>query len=975
MSGFRARRRRTLPPGRPGGSTPVQAARPLGARPQATPRPPATPGFLVPRPPATPGDPAARHLARLAPRPPQPAMSVAPRCTARGGWRAQARTRIILASIPLGGTTVSPAASIPASAASPICRRLHVLPRPDVDGVSSFSDLTQARKVFDRMSNRQDEPFLQRLLSWKIPTISTNFGVQNRRPTSTAGSVSPSIYYEHKTPKKADVSTAEAQEDGRVITKHDEKERIVNEFYCNLLGENMDRDSTIDLNEVHVPSYDLTELEAPFSEEEVWRTINSLPSDKAPGPDGFIGKFYKSCWQIIKVEIMAAVSAIWSRKMRNFEQLNSAYITLLPKKEGATNVKDFRPISLVHSFAKLITKLLANRLAGRLDQMVSPNQSAFIKGRFIQDNFMLVQQTARFLHQQKQARLLLKLDITKAFDSVSWPFLLEIMKHLGFGPVWCDIISGLLATASTQVLINGSPGERIVHRRGLRQGDPLSPMLFILVMDVLCYMIKKASDEGLLQSLARRALQHRISLYADDVVIFLRPSASDISITLDILKLFGEASGLRTNMHKSNVFPIQCSEEDTTFKQDHLPCQVAEFPCKYIGVPLSLKKLTKQQIQPIIDRIADQLPGWKADLLTKAGRRILVQFVLTSMLVYLTMAMDLPLWALKAIDKIRRGFLWRGRRDVKGGHCLLAWPKVTRPLELGVKAFFEVAIVSEVGNGKNTIFWTDKWVQGQSLAQLAPNLFGSITNKAKRRTVFEAATDLRWVQDIRGAITVPVLAEFFKIWDLLSNLVLQPEIEDTHRWQFSSSGVYSTKSAYGGFFIGAVQFGPWERIWKTWAPGKCKFFMWLVAHNRCWTANRLAKRGLPHPERCLLCDQAEETIDHLLISCVFARQAWYSILQQVGLQALSPQPENGSFDEWWASANLGISDQIKKGLNSVIVLGAWSIWNHRNRCVFNGIQPNLNEVLVLFRDELHLWSVAGARGISNLLALVPANGL
>ncbi|WVZ85338.1 hypothetical protein U9M48_032277 [Paspalum notatum var. saurae] len=212
MSGFRARRRRTLPPGRPGGSTPVQAARPLGARPQATPRPPATPGFLVPRPPATPGDPAARHLARLAPRPPQPAMSVAPRCTARGGWRAQARTRIILASIPLGGTTVSPAASIPASAASPICRRLHVLPRPDVDGVSSFSDLTQARKVFDRMSNRQDEPFLQRLLSWKIPTISTNFGVQNRRPTSTAGSVSPSIYYEHKTPKKADVSTAEAQD-------------------------------------------------------------------------------------------------------------------------------------------------------------------------------------------------------------------------------------------------------------------------------------------------------------------------------------------------------------------------------------------------------------------------------------------------------------------------------------------------------------------------------------------------------------------------------------------------------------------------------------------------------------------------------------------------------------------------------------------------------------------------------------------
>jgi len=100
------------------------------------------------------------------------------------------------------------------------------------------------------------------------------------------------------------------------------------------------------------------------------------------------------------------------------------------------------------------------------------------------------------------------------------------MQNLGFGPIWCDIVSGLLAT-STQILLNGSPGDRIEHRRGLRQGDPLSPVLFILVMDVLYHMVKKASEEGLLQPLSRRALQHRISLYADDVVIFLQPSASD----------------------------------------------------------------------------------------------------------------------------------------------------------------------------------------------------------------------------------------------------------------------------------------------------------------------------------------------------------------------------------------------------------------------------------------------------------------
>jgi len=203
-------------------------------------------------------------------------------------------------------------------------------------------------------------------------------------------------------------------------------------------------------------------------------------------------------------------------------------------------------------------------------------------------------------------------------------------------------------------------------------------MLFILVMDVLCYMVKKkAADEGLLQPLSRRALQHRISLYANDVVFFLRPAAADMDITFDILHLFGNASGLVTNIQKSSMLPIQCNEENRETIQAHFPCQVLDFPCTYLGLPLTLQKLNKAQIQPIIDKIADQLPGWKADLLTKAGRRILVQFVLTSMLIYLVMALDLPPWALKAIDKIRRGFLWKGRKDVKGGHCLLAWPYVT----------------------------------------------------------------------------------------------------------------------------------------------------------------------------------------------------------------------------------------------------------------------------------------------------------
>jgi len=148
--------------------------------------------------------------------------------------------------------------------------------------------------------------------------------------------------------------------------------------------------------------------------------------------------------------------------------------------------------------------------------------------------------------------------------------------------------------------------------------------------------------------------------------------------------------------------------------------------------------------------------------------------------------------------------------------------------------------------------------------------------------------------------------------------------------------------------------------------------MWLAAHNRCWTADRLARKGLPHPDCCPLCDQMDETIDHLLVCCVFTRQVWFRLLQSVGLQTLAPQPDDTSFDVWWEKASERVSGQVRNGLNSIIILGAWSVWNHRNRCVFDGAPPDLNAVYNIIREELRLWSLAGARGITHLLALMPS---
>ena len=147
--------------------------------------------------------------------------------------------------------------------------------------------------------------------------------------------------------------------------------------------------------------------------------------------------------------------------------------------------------------------------------------------------------------------------------------------------------------------------------------------------------------------------------------------------------------------------------------------------------------------------------------------------------------------------------------------------------------------------------------------------------------------------------------------------------------------------------------------------------MWTVAHKKCWTADRLARKGLPHPAVCPLCDQAEETLDHLLISCVFSRQMWFNLLHGLGLQALAPGLDDKVFDDLWDNLSNKLSGQVRKGVNSLVTLGAWNLWNHRNRCVFDGAVPNLNSLLSATREDLHQWSIAGARGVSFLLALAP----
>jgi hypothetical protein len=363
-------------------------------------------------------------------------------------------------------------------------------------------------------------------------------------------------------------------------------------------------------------------------------------------------------------------------------------------------------------------KVLASRLAKRIDDLVSLVQSAFIKGRSIQDN-LLVQGQVHRLHRAKRPSLLVKLDIAKAFDSVSWVYLLDMLRARGLSQRWCDWIAMLLSTASSRVLLNGVVGDRIRHLRGLRQGDLLSPFLFILAMEPLQRLIAMAVEEGLLSRLPGQANGVRTSLYADDAVFFIRPVKEELEAVCQILQRFGDVTGLRVNFAKTSVIPIRCEALDIPDIVLPLGARIATLPCKFLGLPLSLRKLRKVDFQPLLDRIASRLACCKAKLLSAAGRLVLLNAVLSALSVYWISVHAMPVWVRKEIDRIRRAWLWRGEETCHGGHCKVAWSRICRPRELGGLGIIDLDRFGTVLR-LNWLCWSVRHWTSPGLARLCP---------------------------------------------------------------------------------------------------------------------------------------------------------------------------------------------------------------------------------------------------------------
>ncbi|KAL0284166.1 UNVERIFIED_CONTAM: putative ribonuclease H protein [Sesamum radiatum] len=445
-------------------------------------------------------------------------------------------------------------------------------------------------------------------------------------------------------------------EAGRTLTAHDE---VVDEFvayYQRLLGGERRREF-IDLRylrswarHVVTPDESMALVQTP-TREEIKDAFFDIAEDKAPGPDGYSSGFYKAAWPVIGEEVATAILEFFTTG-RLLKQVNTTILALIPKVRVPSLVSDFRPISCCNVLYKVITKIIVQRLRLVLDKMISPSQNAFVPGRSIGDNILLAQEMfSGYNRQGLPMRCALKVDLRKAYDTVEWDFLSAVLHLFGFPDIFIGWIEECVSTPMFSVCINGNPHGFFKGSRGLRQGDPMSPFLFVLIMEVLQLMLQQLIDQNEGFSFHWRCKEIGLFqlCFADDLLLFCKADVVSVQILRHGLDEFAKLSGLHANPQKSQLIlsrSAQAMREHLTaalqFQEGHLP----------LSIQLSF-----------------------------AGRLQVIKSVLMSLNVYWAMAFILPKGVIRAVEKKMRNFLWKGNSVV--GYPKVAWSDVCRPIEEG----------------------------------------------------------------------------------------------------------------------------------------------------------------------------------------------------------------------------------------------------------------------------------------------------
>ena len=383
---------------------------------------------------------------------------------------------------------------------------------------------------------------------------------------------------------------------GGIVEGRHLKHFIANQYQNLFLSQAGDRESDVIQCVQRRVSPEMNEaLLAPFTGDEVWAALESIGDLKAPGADGMPSIFYKQFWQLLGERVKEEVLEVLNGGDMP-QGWNDTIIVLIPKVKQPEKLKDLRPISLCNVLYKLVSKVLANRLKKIIPDIISPSQSAFVPGRMITDNVLLAYELTHHINNRRRGAgglAAIKLDMSKAYDRIEWPFLKKMMQKLGFQEKWIDLIMKCVTTVSYCIKVNGEYTDRFFPQRGLRHGDPLSPYLFILCAEGLSALLQQAESDGKIEGIKIRREAPRVNhlFFADDSLILMKARCSGAQALKQIMCKYELASGQVINKDKSSIL-FSPNTGDHAKQQMRLILSINQEASaeRYLGLPVSVGK-------------------------------------------------------------------------------------------------------------------------------------------------------------------------------------------------------------------------------------------------------------------------------------------------------------------------------------------------------------------------------------------------
>ena len=720
--------------------------------------------------------------------------------------------------------------------------------------------------------------------------------------------------------------------------------------------------------------------------EEVKKVLFSMAADKSPGPDEFTSEFFKASWSVIGGDFVVAIQSFFDKGFLP-KGINSTILTLIPKKNDAILMKDYRPISCCNVLYKVISKLLANRMKSLLPLFISLNQSAFVKDRLLMENVLLASELVKSYHKESVTeRCAVKIDVSKAFDSVQWSFLLTVLEALNFPVKFIVWIRKCIELASFSVQVNGELAGYFNSKRGLRQGCSLSPYLFVICMQVLSTLLDKAAIEkkiGYHPYCKELRLTH--ICFADDVLVFTDGRKRSIEGVLEVFKKFAEISGLNISLEKSTLFLAGVKAEDSEAILEQFPFEAGSLPVRYLGLPLLTKKMNVHDYSPLIARIRSRISSWTVRHLTFAGRLQLVGSVIYSITSFWMSAYRLPNKCIQEINSICSAFLWSGP-TLSTRKAKIAWDDVCKPKDeggLGLKnlatanrvsslkliwrilstrdslwvrwiwkylirkgSFWSVKVTSslgswmwkkllrlrplamqlskvEVNNGSNSSFWFDKWSPLGRLIEMTGDR-GSMDLGIPIHTTVERAIQIYRAR--RHRVNTLRLIDR-EILDLRSRGLTGGD--DIYLWKQENGNfkeMFRSSQTWNLIRDRSLKV-PWAKgIWFSEATPKFAFITWLAIHNRLATGDRILKWNPQAESICWLCKATTETRDHIFFYCSYSKEVWYGVVKDLA--------GSRSVHQWVNAVQLVITGLHEKNLSILFrycfQAVIYALWFERN---------------------------------------------